>query len=248
MAKNDDDINLRRLINIGKDKGYITYKELNEDLSDDIISSEEIDDLLQMFEDLNIKVVNEPVGGQIEKVKKAEEADEEDKKEKHSLSEIEEDFTAKTYDPVKMYLREMGLISLLSREGEVEIAKRIETGENQVLNALIRCRVGIEYLTELGWDLEAGEIKVRDIVNDIEDEYNLHQIGQRRDFLLDLIKKVNALDQETLTAWNKLQDYRDTAQRKRLKATFNKTQQAIFDMMRSFKLRKRPYPEDGADK
>ena len=57
MAKNDDEINLRRLINIGKDKGYITYQELNEDLSNDIISSEEIDDLLQMFEDLNIKVV-----------------------------------------------------------------------------------------------------------------------------------------------------------------------------------------------
>jgi RNA polymerase primary sigma factor len=238
MAKNDDDINLRRLINIGKDKGYITYKELNEDLSDDIISSEEIDDLLQMFEDLNIKVVNEPVGGQIEKVKKTEEADEEEKSEKHSLSEIEEDFTTKTYDPVKMYLREMGLISLLSREGEVEIAKRIETGENQVLNALIRCRVGIEYLTELGGDLEAGVIKVRDIVNDIEDEYNLHQIGQRRDFLLDLINKVNALDKETLTAWNKLKDYRDAAQRKKLKATVNKTQQAIFDMMRSFKLEK----------
>jgi len=238
MAKNDNDINLRRLINIGKDKGYITYKELNEDLSNDIISSEEIDDLLQMFEDLNIKVVNEPVGGQIEKVKKTEEADEEDKREKHSLSELEEDFTAKTYDPVKMYLREMGLISLLSREGEVEIAKRIETGENQVLNALIRCRVGIEYLAELGGDLAAGVIKVRDIVNDIEDEYNLHQIGQRRDFLLDLINKVNALDKETLTAWSKLKDYCDTAQRKRLKATVNKTQRAIFDTMRSFKLEK----------
>ena len=67
MAKNSDDINLRRLINIGKDKGYITYQELNEDLSDDVISSEEIDDLLQMFEDLNIKVVSEPAVGKIEK-------------------------------------------------------------------------------------------------------------------------------------------------------------------------------------
>ena len=238
MAKNGDGINLRRLINIGKDKGYITYKELNEDLSDDVISSEEIDDLLQMFEDLNIKVVNETVGGQIEKVKKIEETDEEDKKEKHALREVEEDFTAKTYDPVKMYLREMGLISLLSREGEVEIAKRIETGENQVLFDLIRCRVCIEYLTELGGDLEAGLIKVRDIVNDIEDEYNLHQIGQRRDFLVNLINKVNALDEETLTAWSKLKDYCDTAQRKRLKTTVNKTQRAIFDRMRSFKLEK----------
>ena len=237
MPKHDD-INLSRLINIGKDKGYITYKELNEDLSDDIISSEDIDDLLQMFEDLNIKVVNEPVGGQIEKVKKTEEADEEGKIEKHSLNEVEEDFTGKAYDPVKMYLREMGLISLLSREGEVEIAKRIEAGENQVLNALLRCRVGIEYLTELGGELRAGEIKVRDIVNDIEDEYNVHQIGQRRDFLLDIINKMNALDKETLIAWNKLKHYCEPAQRRKLKATVNKTQQAIFDMMRSFKLEK----------
>ena len=238
MEKIGNEINLRRLINIGKDKGYITYKELNEDLSNDIISSEEIDDLLQMFEDLNIKVVSEPVGGQIEKVKKTEEVDEEDKKRKHSLSELEEDFTAKTYDPVKMYLREMGLISLLSREGEVEIAKRIETGENQVLNDLIRCRVGIEYIIELGRDLAAGEIKVRDIVNDIEDEYNLHQIGQRRDFLLGLINKMDALDEETCTAWNGLKDYCDTAQRKRLNAIISKTQQAIFETMKSFKLEK----------
>jgi len=238
VKKNDNDINLRRLINIGKDKGYITYEELNEDLSDDIISSEEIDDLLQMFEDLNIKIVNEPVGGQIEKVKKTKEEDEEGKRGKHSLSELEEDFSTKTYDPVKMYLREMGLISLLSREGEVEIAKKLETGENQVLKSLIGCRVGMEYLTELGKDLEAGEIKVRDIVNDIEDEYNLHQIGQRRDFLISIINKIDDLDKKTLAAWNGLKDYRDTAQRKKLNATIRRTQQAIFEMMKSFKLEK----------
>ena len=238
VKKNDNDINLRRLINIGKDKGYITYEELNEDLSDDIISSEEIDDLLQMFEDLNIKIVNEPVGGQIEKVKKTKEEDEEGKRGKHSLRELEEDFSTKTYDPVKMYLREMGLISLLSREGEVEIAKKLETGENQVLKSLIGCRVGMEYLTELGKDLEAGEIKVRDIVNDIEDEYNLHQIGQRRDFLISIINKIDDLDKKTLAAWNGLKDYRDTAQRKKLNATIRRTQQAIFEMMKSFKLEK----------
>ena len=187
MGKNGDEINLRRLINIGKDKGYITYQELNEALSDDVVSSEEIDDLLQMFEDLNIKVISEPVNGQVETRRKPGEAEEEDKKEKRSLYELDDEFSTKTYDPVKMYLREMGYISLLSREGEVKIAKRIETSENQVLNALIKCRVGIEYIEELGWHLEIGTIKVRDIVNDIEDEYNVHQIGQRRDFLINLI-------------------------------------------------------------
>lgn len=239
MTKKGDEINLRRLINIGKDKGYITYQELNEDLSDDIISSEEIDDLLQMFEDLNIKVVSEPVGGKIEKIKKPEEAEEEDKKEKDSFTELERDFATKTYDPVKMYLREMGLISLLSREGEVKIAKRIEAGENQVLDSLIRCRLGIDYMAELGRDLEFGKVKVRDIVNDIEDEYNFHQIGQRRDFLLSLINKVVAMDEETYALRKNLKDHMELAQRKRLNAAIDKTQQKIFEMMKSFKLEKK---------
>ena len=237
MAKKGDEINLRRLINIGKDKGYITYEELNEDLSEDIISSEEIDDLLQMFEDLNIRVVSEPAGGKIEKRKKPQK-EEEDKKGKDTFTEIEGDFITKTYDPVKMYLREMGLISLLSREGEVEIAKRIESGENQVLDSLVRCRIGIEYMAELGRDLGAGIIKVRDIVNDIEDEYNFHQIGQRRDFLLSLINKMNALDKEACTYRKDLKDYRNSAQRKRLNACIDKTQQKISEMMKSFKLEK----------
>jgi RNA polymerase primary sigma factor len=238
MAKEGNEINLRRLINIGKEKGYITYQELNEDLSDDIISSEEIDDLLQMFEDLNIKVISEPADQQIEKVKKPEKAEEEKKERKGSLNEIEDDFAKKIYDPVKIYLREMGLVSLLSREGEVEIAKRIETGENQMLDAFIRCRTGIEYIAELGNDLEAGILKVRDIVNDIEDEYNFHQIGQRRDFLLNLIGKITDLDEKVLTFCRNLKDRCNAAQRKKLRASIDKTQKKIFDMMKSFKMEK----------
>lgn len=237
MATNSDEINLRRLINIGKDKCYITYQELNENLSDDIISSEEIDDLLQMFEDLNIKVVSEPVGRQVEKSKKSEKTALQDKEAKSDLGGIEEEFTAKTYDPVQMYLREMAPTSLLSREGEVELAKRIESGENQVLNALIRCRIGVEYIRALGWDLEAGRIKVRDIGN-VEDEYNLHQIGQGRDFLLSLIKRIEALDQEICSYWKELKGCSDKAQRKKIHDAIGKTQQTIFEMMRSFKLEK----------
>ncbi len=238
MAKNGDDINLRRLINIGKDKGYITYQELNEDLSDDVISSDEIDDLLQMFEDLNIKVISEPALAKIEKGKKVEEQDEGDKEEKNALAEMEQDFATKTYDPVKMYLREMGLISLLSREGEVEIAKRIETGENQVLDDLIRSRVGIEYISALGRSLQEGAVKVRDVVNDIEDEYNLHEIGQRRESLLGLINEMGTKDAEIYTCWNELQDCSDPARRKRLHAAIRRNQKKIFNTMRLFKLEK----------
>jgi RNA polymerase primary sigma factor len=238
MATNSDEINLRRLSNIGKDKDNITYQEVNEDLRDDIISSEEIDDLVQMFEDLNIKAVSEPVGRQVEKSKKSDKGELQDKEAEGHLDGIEEEFTAKTFDPVKMYFREMNLTSLLSREEEVELANRIESGENQGLNALIRCRIGVEYITALGWDLEAGRIKVRDIVHDIEDEYNLHQVGCRGDFLLSLIKRIEALDQEICSYWKELKGCSDKAQRKKIHDAIGKTQQTIFEMMRSFRLEK----------
>jgi RNA polymerase primary sigma factor len=238
MAKNGDEVNLRRLITIGKDKGYITYQELNDDLSDDIISSEEIDDLLQMFEELNIKVVSEPVGGKIEKTKKPKQVEEDSKEEKDSLTELEDEFAAKTYDPVKMYLREMGLISLLSREGEVEIAKRIETGENQVLNALIKCRIGLEYMFELGKNLEAGRLKVRDIVNDIEDDFNAHRIGQRRDLLLSFINQMKALDEDTCSIQEGLMVSCHPARKKKLMGQVEENQEKISEIMRSFKLEK----------
>jgi len=151
---------------------------------------------------------------------------------------MEQDFATKTYDPVKMYLREMGLISLLSREGEVEIAKRIETGDDQVLDGLIRSRVGIEYISELGRSLQEGEVKVRDVVNDIEDDYNIHEIGQRREILLGLISEMEAKDAEICTCWNELQGCSDPARRKRLHAAIRRNQKKIFDTMRSFKLEK----------
>ncbi|UCH06435.1 MAG: RNA polymerase sigma factor RpoD [Deltaproteobacteria bacterium] len=238
MAKNGDEVNLRRLITIGKDKGYITYQELNDDLSDDIISSEEIDDLLQMFEELNIKVVSEPVGGKLEKTKKPKKVEEDSKEEKDSLTELEDEFAAKTYDPVKMYLREMGLISLLSREGEVEIAKRIEAGENQVLNALIRCRIGLEYMVELGKNLEAGRLKVRDIVNDIEDDFNAHRIGQRRDLLLSFINQMKALDEDTCSIQEDLMGSCHPAKKRKLMGQVEENQERISEIMRSFKLEK----------
>jgi len=238
MAKNGDEVNLRRLITIGKDKGYITYQELNDDLSDEIISSEEIDDLLQMFEELNIKVVSEPAGGKIEKTKKPKQVVEDSKEEKDSLTELEDDFAAKTYDPVKMYLREMGLISLLSREGEVEIAKRIEVGENQVLNALIRCRIGLEYMVELGKNLEAGRLKVRDIVNDIEDEFNTHRIGQRRDVLLGFINQMKALDEDTCSIQEVLMGSCHPAKKRKLMGQVEENQEKISEIMKSFKLEK----------
>lgn len=238
MTKNGDDINLRRLINVGKDKGYITYQELNDDLSDDIISSEEIDDLLQMFEDMNIRVVSELDSGKVEKRKKVQKQDVEVKEKEDLFKEVREEFSSRTYDPVKMYLREMGLVSLLSREGEVDIAKRIEAGENRILEASIRCRVGIEYMLGLGRDLEIGKYKVRDIVNDIEDEYNFHKIGQKKDYLLRIIHQMKELDDETYSLYKELACCESSERSIELNAIIGQKQREIFGLMKSFKLEK----------
>ena len=156
MATNSDTMNLKRLIDIGKDKGYITYEELNDDLPDDVVSSEYIDDLMMMFEELDIMVIDEASRKEIEESKKLK------KKRKKALERENlrapvSDAASKVSDPVKMYLKEMGCISLLTREGEVEIAKRIEAGEKEALSALLECQVGIEHIVV--WDTSSTSVK-----------------------------------------------------------------------------------------
>ncbi len=136
MAKKTHMVSLKRLINIGKDKGYITYEELNDDLPDDIVSPEYIDDLMMMFEELDILVIDEASKAEIEKSRKLK------KKQQRALEKEKirtdlPDGASRVSDPVKMYLKEMGCISLLTRDGEVEIAKRIEAGEKEALASLL---------------------------------------------------------------------------------------------------------------
>jgi RNA polymerase primary sigma factor len=186
MTNNSDMVNLKRLINIGKDKGYITYERLNDDLPSEITSSEYIDDLMMMFEELDIMVIDEASKEEIEKSKKIKKKQEK-ATEKESFRTTVSESATRVSDPVKMYLKEMGCISLLTREGEVEIAKRIEAGEKEALHALLRCYVGIECIIELGDRLKQGEIKLKDVVNDLEEEEAPIQAGERRESIVGMI-------------------------------------------------------------
>ena len=195
MANNSDNVNLKRLIDIGKDKGYITYEELNDDLPDEVVSSEYIDDLMVMFEEMDIMVIDEATKEEIEKTRKLKKKQEKAPERDSLRTEISDGMT-RVSDPVKMYLKEMGCISLLTREGEVEIAKRIESGEEEALSALLRCCVGIEYIVELGQRLRDGEIKLKDVINDLEDEDSHAQIGEKRDSIINLIDEIGSLYKE----------------------------------------------------
>ncbi len=240
MSKNTDMVNLKRLIDIGKDKGYITYEELNDDLPEELVSSEEdIDDLMMMFEELDIMVIDESAKEEIEKSKKL-------KKKKAKVEEIPAfrpeltESGARVSDPVKMYLKEMGCISLLTREGEVEIAKRIESGEKQALNALLDCSIGVEHIIELGEKLKTGDIKLKDVINDLEDEENYTQVGERKASLLNLIAQIQDLHEQNMNLRREMAKEKcSDTKKKKLLAEVKKNKESIRELINSFRLEKR---------
>jgi len=238
MANNSDVVNLKRLIDMGKDKGYITYEELNDELPDEVVSSETIDDLMMMFEELDVMVIDEASKEAIEKSKRLKKRQEKVVEKENFRAEVA-DVATRVSDPVKMYLKEMGSISLLTREGEVEIAKRIEAGEKEALDALLKCRVGIEYIIELGDLLKNGEIKLKDLINDLDDEDSHTQIGERKETMIQLIGEIESLYQDSLEMKpQSLKKGIPAAKKKRIQTKMENHRRKILELISSFKLEK----------
>jgi len=240
MTKNTDMGNLRRLIDIGKDKGYITFTELNDDLSDEIVSpGEHFDDLIMMFEELDIMVIDEASKTEREKAGKVKKKEEQQETKENFRVEIS-DTTSRVSDPVKMYLKEMGCISLLTREGEVEIAKRIEAGENKALAALLDSCVGIEHIIEVGQQLKDNKIKLKDVINDLEDDDNYMHLGERKESLLSLIDGIGGSFEDIRRKRREMSNRGcSETKKKRLAAQIKKDQARIMALVDSFSLEKK---------
>ena len=240
MENKADMVSLKKLISTGKNKGYVTFEELNDDLSEEIISSEEqIDDLMMMFEELDIMVIDESTKKKIEKRKKAKK--DRIKQEDKSASSFDmADSASRISDPVKMYLKEMGRISLLTRDGEVEIAKRIEAGEKEALEALLTCGIGVEHIIKLGDRLKDTEVKLKDVINDLEDDDVFMQMGEKREsliHLIDQIQELNAGIREKRREKAKRSCSEET--RNKLNSEIQEDQQRILSIVSSFSLEKR---------
>ncbi len=155
---------VKRLVAKGKERGYITFDELNAILPPDQNSSEQIEDVMANFSELGIQVVEgeEAEDGEapVAKVEKAEDAEEEE-----PTGNVDEASLGRTDDPVRMYLREMGSVELLSREGEIAIAKRIEAGRDMMIGGL--CESPLTFKAIISWhdQLKAGRMLLRDIVD-----------------------------------------------------------------------------------
>src|SRR2546421_1379520 len=152
---------VRQLINIGKEKGYLLYDEVNELLPSEITSSDELDDLFNTFGSAGIEVIDSDQKYLRDDVKPIDRTAE-------GAEELELDLTPgaldKTNDPVRMYLREMGTVPLLTREGEVEIARRIERGKLAVIKSISRTPLIIQEIIAMGDDMDRDTLSARDLI------------------------------------------------------------------------------------
>ncbi len=162
---------LKSLIVLGKERGYLTYAEINDHLPDDVQNSEQIDGIIGMINDMGIQVYEEAPDAEVLLMSDApppvtdEDAVEEAEA---ALATVDSDF-GRTTDPVRMYMREMGTVDLLTREGEIEIAKRIEDGLKHMVQAIAACPTTITQLLKMVEQVEKDEISVDDLVDGLID-------------------------------------------------------------------------------
>lgn len=154
---------LKLLVQRGKEQGYLTYAEVNDHLPEDIVDSDQIEDIIQMINDMGIQVMEEAPDADDLLLAETSNSTDEDAEEAAArvLSSVESEI-GRTTDPVRMYMREMGTVELLTREGEIDIAKRIEDGINQVQCSVAEYPEAITYLLEQYDRVEAEEARLSD--------------------------------------------------------------------------------------
>jgi RNA polymerase primary sigma factor len=164
MEEKDRDDVMQRLLELGGDKKYLTFDDLNRELPDNVVSPDDIEDVLQKLEGSNIAVADSDERLIEQAAALVADDDEDDPVDEDIELDLSAGALEKTNDPVRLYLREMGVVPLLTREGEVVIAKRIERGQIKTKKAITRSPIAVEELLRIGEDLEEDRANIRDIV------------------------------------------------------------------------------------
>jgi len=253
MPKKKDLDEIGKLIDRGKSKGFLTYDEVNDGLPDHMINSDQLDNLMSLFGEMDIKIVDSdqdlPAKGMDGEI---DDDDDDDDDAAEAVSDF--DLGARSFDPVRMYLREMGSYQLLTREGEVEIAKRIEEAKEEVLRALLRCPVTIQEViamserslaemerkaeeAELGRQKSDadGEEDVDDDEDEAEDdEYELEEQQYITPELLVELKKYSGNIANAQAEMRKAKTPKKT--KTRLEKDIEKNQERLMEKMKELKL------------
>ena len=236
MAKELQSDEFKKLLLLGEEKGFLTYDDVNDMLPADLTSSDQIDDIIMLFGEKNIDIIDTEQGEKLMVKKPAEDTAPVKLTETLAMMPI----AGKTGDPVKMYLREMGLVSLLSREGEVEIAKKIEEGARETMSAIFRLSISINEVLGLAVKLESGEIRIKNVVDNIEDEEGFVEEDEHRERILKLLSRIKLFNDRNNVLRNKLKSKAiRVKQRETLSAELEKNTRFIVTLCRKIRFSKK---------
>ncbi len=231
---------VRQLINMGKERGYLLYDEVNDILPVEVHSSEEIDDLLSTIERYGINIYEDVSSARAARAAaEAAEITNTEPKEEVTPEEIELDLTPgtleKTNDPVRMYLREMGTVPLLTREGEVAIAKRLESGQRLVLKTISRSPIVLKEILAIGEELSKDTQSIKKIIQLDDEELSEEKIENKTKQILRIIGKIEMLYEVALKQAAKLGRTPRSKKRAYLRARFQlgRTRVQMSQLMRS---------------
>ena len=215
---------VQQLIDLGRSKGFLTYEEVNDALPQDVLAADQIDDVITALNDEDIQIVD--VAAQVKgAAKRAGDQESDDAKKARVREDDREEvdpFFARSNDPVRMYLRKMGSVALLTREGEVEIAKRIEDGEMMVLDAILNSPIAVREIVELGDKLRKHKIRVKEIIRDGEEDdqnFDEEEADRRIIRLIDKVKRLDKKHQDALLAVKDETDGKKGAPKDEIRAT-----------------------------
>jgi RNA polymerase primary sigma factor len=224
---------LKDLISKGKKQGYLTYGEINKVLPEEMLSLEQIDETLIMFDEHDIKIIDEKKSKVVPNRKKS-------IAKKIAVSDTSGPDFGTITDPVKMYLRKIGLVTPLSREGEVEIAKKIEAGEQEILRALLETTIGIYCLLELGEQIENGVLRPKHVLRDIRDvedgDAYVDEALQIENFL-NTIRSIKAINEANrMFRENLFSSDLEPDEQRRVRRCITRRNNKIFELLKDWRL------------
>ncbi len=239
---------VKKLINLGKEKGFLTYDDLNSTLPADVVSSDQFSTIMTMFGEMDIEIVESADTERPAKSSDGEEAME-DGEEGEALEDNEKEIDltpgalSRTDDPVRLYLKEMGSVALLSREGEIEIAKRIEEGKRDIATVVYGLPMTLEFVLNLRDQLKNGKIDVREIVPVTETEEDFEEEEVEKDYeelrlkTLDALNAVRKVSASLKSLYDKARHVgADPAKQKRLRKQIDAVRAQVVDKMESVNL------------
>ncbi|MCK4621783.1 MAG: RNA polymerase sigma factor RpoD [Desulfuromonadales bacterium] len=232
MAKKSNPEEVQQLIDMGKEKGFLTYDEVNDILPANMVSSDQLEDVMNMFGEMDIEIIDSDSKATSSKSEGGLDDDADEKE-----VELEAGTLGRTSDPVRMYLREMGQVALLTREGEVEIAKRIEKGEALVTKVVMRTPIAAREVIHLLERLAKGQLRVSEITRDYDEEEGGEAEAKQRERLQVLCEQVRPLEEQLKELQEALAEEVPAKNRQTLEAKESEIREQQIELLRQVRLK-----------